>query len=285
MFSVVVCVHNGEPWLAEQLEALSRQDFADDWELLVVDDRSTDGSARTAEAWRTRLPLRVVPVTSGRGLANARNIGALTAVGEYLLFCDADDVADERWLGEMAAASSSADLIGGHMEEALLNDESIRSWRMAFTPGSLPIAFGRWPCPAGANFGMRASLLTSLGGFTAELATGEEADVGIRAHLAGHPTVYVPDAVIHYRHRAGLRPLARQAYRYGLGNVVLFERHRSAGLKETSYPAIAATVARVAKGVPGAIVDGRRRGAWIRYVAYLAGQMVACVRLRVRWIG
>jgi glycosyltransferase involved in cell wall biosynthesis len=285
MFSVILCVHNGEPWLSEQLASLARQTFVGDWELVVVDDRSTDGSGAVANAWADRLPVRVVNVESGAGASNARNVGSQAARGEYLIFCDADDVADEQWLESMAVASEAADVIGGGIEEVLLNDESIREWRTPFTPGKLPVAFGRWPCPPGANFGMRASLLVDIGGFDPLLPTGEEVDVAIRAHLAGHPTLFVPEAVMHYRHRGSMRQLARQSYRYGTGNVQMYQRYGAQGVAPTPVGDIAKSFLRLAKGVPGAVVSRRRRGSWIRYASYLAGQSVGCVRYRVRWIG
>ena len=84
-FSVVVPVYNGESTLADCLSALRTSRFSD-FELLVVDDGSTDNSVQIAEDAAARV-LR----TGGRkGPAAARNLGADQAVGEFLLFIDAD---------------------------------------------------------------------------------------------------------------------------------------------------------------------------------------------------
>jgi hypothetical protein len=95
----------------------------------------------------------------------------------------------------------------------------------------------------------------------------------------------VPDAVIHYRHRPGLRPLARQSYRYGIGNAELFHRFRSSGLEPSPFGALSGSIWRSLRGVPKAIVNPRKRGAWVVFVSYFAGQLVGGLRHRAIWIG
>lgn len=102
-FSVVMPVHNGGAVFERCLEALGASTFAD-YELLVVDDGSTDGSPQAAERHGARL-LR----TGGRwGPGRARNLGAHEAVGEYLLFLDADCEVERETL-EHAARALAAD--------------------------------------------------------------------------------------------------------------------------------------------------------------------------------
>ena len=84
LISVVLCCHNGARTLTEQLAALARQDYAGAWELVFVDDGSTDESAAIASSWADRLPLRIVPTGEPGapvGLASARNIGGHAARG------------------------------------------------------------------------------------------------------------------------------------------------------------------------------------------------------------
>lgn len=84
-FSVVVPVYNGESTLAACLSALLESRFSD-FELLVVDDGSTDNSVEIAET----AAARVLHTGGRKGPAAARNLGAARAVGEFLLFIDAD---------------------------------------------------------------------------------------------------------------------------------------------------------------------------------------------------
>src|SRR5688572_23841155 len=83
--SIVIPVYNGGNLLKRCLTALHQSAYTD-WELIVVDDGSTDGSDALARQFGAR-----VVATSGRlGPAAARNLGARLARGEYLYFIDAD---------------------------------------------------------------------------------------------------------------------------------------------------------------------------------------------------
>jgi glycosyltransferase involved in cell wall biosynthesis len=104
--SVVVTSFNGRPFLAEALESvLAQQDTS--WELFVVDDGSTDGSAELAQQYARRHPERIRylqhPGHVNRGTSASRNLGARHAQGAYLAFLDADDV----WLPEKLAEQTA----------------------------------------------------------------------------------------------------------------------------------------------------------------------------------
>lgn len=84
-FTIVIPVYNGGLSLHRCLQALAGSSFQD-WELLVVDDGSTDGSASLARTFGAR----VLETTGRVGPAAARNLGARSARGQYLYFIDAD---------------------------------------------------------------------------------------------------------------------------------------------------------------------------------------------------
>lgn len=85
--SVILPVCNGGPALARSLLALGTTDFSGTWELIVVDDGSTDDSASVAQASGARVLTTARPRS---GPAAARNLGAQHAAGDFLLFLDAD---------------------------------------------------------------------------------------------------------------------------------------------------------------------------------------------------
>ena len=99
ILSVVIPTMNKAPLLARTLEALSRQLLAAPlaWEIVVVDDGSTDETARLLADWATSTnpPVRVATPPHNVGRAAARNLGARTARGRWLLFLDDDIVAPE----------------------------------------------------------------------------------------------------------------------------------------------------------------------------------------------
>jgi glycosyltransferase involved in cell wall biosynthesis len=84
-FSIIIPVYNGGDQFLRSLAALPRSNFSN-WELIVVDDGSTDGSAAIA----ARFGARLLQTAGRQGPAAARNLGARLATGIYLFFVDAD---------------------------------------------------------------------------------------------------------------------------------------------------------------------------------------------------
>jgi len=93
--SIITPFLNAERFLAESVDSVLAQ-TRDDWELLLVDDGSTDRSRAIAISYATEHPdrIRVLahPGEEHRGASAARNLGAAHAHGEYLAYLDADDV-------------------------------------------------------------------------------------------------------------------------------------------------------------------------------------------------
>lgn len=91
MISIIVPVYNGERYLAECIDSVLGQTFAD-WELIIVDDGSTDGSGAIADRYcRHDDRIRVIHRVNG-GMSVARNTGIESVSGEYVYFLDCDDI-------------------------------------------------------------------------------------------------------------------------------------------------------------------------------------------------
>jgi len=90
-YSILVPAFNSEKTLARALDSLSQQSFGD-WEALIIDDASTDGTAEMAEAYAARAPrFRVLRQLKNAGPAASRNAGIEHARGEWIALLDADD--------------------------------------------------------------------------------------------------------------------------------------------------------------------------------------------------
>ena len=98
--SIIIPAYNMEDYLGKCLDSVIGT--AGDYEIIVVNDGSTDGTQAVAEAYRARQPalIRVIRTENG-GLGAARNVGMDAARGEYLLFLDSDDYLAEGALPEM----------------------------------------------------------------------------------------------------------------------------------------------------------------------------------------
>lgn len=90
IFSVIVPIYNVEKYLIECIESVLLQDF-NDYEIILVNDGSTDGSAKICDNYAEKYShIRVIHKENG-GLSDARNFGIKQAKGDYLMFLDSDD--------------------------------------------------------------------------------------------------------------------------------------------------------------------------------------------------
>ena len=115
--TVAICTWNRAPLLRRTLESIAAVDVptGHTWELLVVDNASTDDTPRTLAAFRDRLPLRVVHEPRP-GVSNARNTAVDAARGEVIVWTDDDVLVDRAWLrayDEAITAHPDAVFFGG----------------------------------------------------------------------------------------------------------------------------------------------------------------------------
>jgi hypothetical protein len=225
--SVIVCTRNRAGPLARMLASLAAADrpagFA--WELVVVDNGSTDATAAVLENVAARLPL-IAAAEPLAGLSHARNRGVGVARGRYLIWIDDDVVVEPGWLAAYADAFRrwpEAALFGGKVLPVL--EAPVRPWFAAcaaeladllagrdFGEAPLPLSLAEDRLPFGANFAVRAAEQRrfaydpALGVAPGRARVGEETEV-IRAILAaGGSGRYVPGAAV--RH---MIPPARQS--------------------------------------------------------------------------
>jgi GT2 family glycosyltransferase len=159
-------------------------------------------------------------------------------------------------------------------------------WRPRATPGRLPEPLGLLPSPIGANCGLRAQTYRDAGGFDPAFAgAGEETDLFFRVALAGHPAVYVPGAVVAYRHRAGLRDLLRQWRHYGRARAQLVARYQHLGLRPERPLDVLRTCAWVLAHSVDLVRGADARVRYLRMLAHLLGQLEGSRRHRVLHLG
>lgn len=98
-FSILVPVYNVEKYLEQCVESLLSQTYEGDYEIILVDDGSTDSSGKICDRYAEKNPDRIKVVhKENQGLISARDVGIKEAKGEYSLFVDSDDFAEEALL-------------------------------------------------------------------------------------------------------------------------------------------------------------------------------------------
>jgi glycosyltransferase involved in cell wall biosynthesis len=281
--SVILCVRDGAATIGAQLGALAAQECPCEWELLVVDNGSTDGTREIVAEWQAQIPnLRVVEALEKPGLGYARNVGAAAALGEVLAFCDADDVADRGWLAGLIAGAREADLVAGGLELELLNDPVTvkwRDWPMDDLQAG-PHALGR-PYAMGASFAVRRSAYESVGGCDEVFVIcGDDVDLSWRIMRQGGSIVFRPDAVMHYQLRSDLRGMVRQRYRYGEIHALLRRKFTDA-VPPPRWAERWPTYRSLMLYCWHPLADRERRGVWLGTAGYCAGRIRGGVRYRV----
>jgi len=208
--TVVVCTYNRSRMLIDALESLLRQEIGDAfrWEILVVDNASTDDTpaAVAALAARVTTPLRHV-VETRRGVVPARNRGVAEARGEWIAFFDDDQLADRRWLGELRDEAQRRKVlcVGGAVALALPEGCTRRLAKFARillseTVGlDAPAHYDLKLTPGTGNVMIHRSVFEKVGGFDeAYHLRGEDTEFFRRVFFAGIEARYTPAAVIHH---------------------------------------------------------------------------------------
>ncbi len=279
-------MRNGGALLDEQLAALARQRIDRDWELVIVDNGSTDDSMRRVEKMADEFAhLTVVTANERAGLSYARNEGTKAARGAVIAFCDADDVVRPDWLVSLSEQVKPGTLVGGALAYDRLNDPVTAFWRDLDGPMSeLPIWFRHRPVVMGANFAITKADLERLGGFD-ETFTGssDEVDLCYRAYDNGIEVAFAPDAVVDYRLRNTIRAAARQQNGYGRANALLYRKHRATipapRPGELLYP-----YWRLLRCLHHLVRGRALRGHWMCDAAYRRGRLSGSLEARVWFI-
>jgi glycosyltransferase involved in cell wall biosynthesis len=282
--SVVMPARNAESTVGGALAALSTQVSAVPWEIVVVDNGSSDSTSRVVASWSSRLPdLRIV-ACDRRGANAARNTGIRASRGELILCCDADDEAAPRWLEAMVDALQSFDLVGGCLDVDRLNPSFVAETRVNPVNGSLPVA-GGLPYAVGASMGFHRLVFDRIGGFDEDFVFGgDEIDFCWRAQRAGFRIGLAPRAVTYYRFRTGMWAYYRQYRRYEVGAAQVCAKHVELG--HLARPAVASQVKSVLRRSRAALRVDRfvrrdERWAYVYRVAVFVGSLEALARYRM----
>jgi glycosyltransferase involved in cell wall biosynthesis len=282
LISVVMPVLNGEAHIAEQLEALAGQTYRGEWELVVVDNGCRDRSMQIVGEWAPKLPsVTIADATARRGLNLARNAGAAAAKGDFLAFCDADDVATPGWLAAMARTAADADIVGGRLEWETLNDPVVLAWRPQSPMTDLIVDHGFLRYAPGGNMGVWAGVAREIGWDDRFQFGSSDHGFAWNAQLAGYRLAYAPDALMQQRFRTTIWGMARQHYRYGRSAPQLQRAFCGAGLEPPDNRQAMREWRRLAVSIPDLWASREDRGRWVRTAAVRLGRLTGSVRARV----
>jgi GT2 family glycosyltransferase len=208
--SVIVVGYNGQQYLAQCLPSLLGG--ADrDYEVVFVDNASTDGSADYVQ--RTFPHVRVLRNETNLGFGGAANLGAREARGKYLAFLNQDTLVEPGWLTALTAALERDRQVGLVTSKILLLDrpDAINTCGNDVHCTGLALCRGMGQASntcaeleevqavSGAAFAISKDLFHRLGEFDGTFFMYmEDTDLSWRARLAGHRCLYVPESVVYH---------------------------------------------------------------------------------------
>ena len=217
--SVVICSYNGARTIRECLAALQRLDYPD-FEVIVVDDGSTDRTGAIAAEFGVRLIS-----TQNNGLSCARNRGLEASTGEVVAYLDDDAFPDPHWLTYLAATFLSTTHVGvGGPNIAPAGDGPIAD-SVANAPGNpthVLLTDQEAEHIPGCNMAFLKTCLQAVGGFDPQLrVAGDDVDVCWRLQQCGWTLGFSPAAVVWHHRRDSLRGYWKQQHGYGKAEALL----------------------------------------------------------------
>ncbi len=213
--SVIVVTWNRRELLAECLQSLAAQTLLP-VEIVVVDNGSTDGSVEMVKLFQ-KVPIRLICNTENHGFCAANNQGFAAASGDLFALLNNDAVADPDWLAELAQAfGTGREQVGMAASKILVYSQRDKIDKVGHLiywdgqnrgRGSGETDIGQygnveevlWPDGCAAMY--RRELIDEIGGFDEDFfAYADDAELGLRARLAGWTCLYMPAAkVFHHR--------------------------------------------------------------------------------------
>ena len=232
--SVVVCSHNGSRTIRECLERVQELDHPD-YEIIVVDDGSTDDTGALARECGVR-----VIATDNQGLSNARNTGLSAATGEIIAYIDDDAYPDRHWLSYLAGAfRRSAHAAIGGPNYPPPRDGPVAECVAHAPGGPVHVLFSDQEAEhiPGCNMAFRTSALRGIGGFDSQFrVAGDDVDVCWRLHEKGLTIGYCAAAVVWHHRRNSIRAFWKQQAGYGKAEALLAQKWPEKVQQGRSHP-------------------------------------------------
>ena len=215
--SVAICTWNRSRLLKQTLESIAatNRSSIDSWELIVVDNNSTDNTREVVTGFSDRLPIIYVQETE-QGLSASRNRAIESVTGDLIVWTDNDVIVDANWLRAYQSAANrypDSAFFGGVIRPVFESpcpawlEETWQKCKGVYAVrdlGKKEFEFQPNQFPYGANFAVRANVQrqfrfdTSIGRVSGGLVGEEEIEMLRRVTAAGHVGTWIPSAKLQH---------------------------------------------------------------------------------------
>lgn len=236
--SVIIPAYNAEKTLYSCLSALHDQSLPKrDYEIVVVDDGSTDGTSKIAKEFNVKYLFQ-----TNKGPATARNKGVHVAQGNIVLFTDSDCIPDHNWIQEMVRPFGNPDVVGvkgtyktkqtdlaARFAQAEFEDryDLLRKSPSIDMIDTYSAAF-------------KKDVFLKIGGFDEDfpVANNEDTDLSYRLASSGYKLVFNPKAFVYHTHPDTFYKYLNLKFWRGYWRMIVYRRYPNKAVKDSYTPAI-----------------------------------------------
>ena len=230
-FSIIIPVYNRPKEIDELLESLTKQDFSEDFEVLVIEDGSTEKSDEIVERYTSNLNLKYF-FKENSGAGASRNFGMQKASGNYFIILDSDVIVPNQYLLEVKKAleNNFTDAFGGpdaaHKNFTILQKAINYSMTSVLTTGGIrgkKQAVGKFQ-PRSFNLGLSKKAFEKTQGFS-QMKNGEDIDLTFRLWENGFETQLIEEAFVYHKRRSSIKQFFKQTYGFGTARPILNKKY------------------------------------------------------------
>lgn len=220
-FSIIVPVYNRPQEIEELLKSLVKQDFKDDFEVIIVEDGSQDASDKIIEKYSKSLKMHYF-FKENSGAGASRNFGMQRASGNYFIILDSDVIVPPQYLSEVKKTlqENYTDAFGGpdaaHKSFTALQKAINYSMTSVLTTGGIrgkKKGVGKFQ-PRSFNLGISKEAFEKTNGFSM-MKAGEDIDLTFRLWEKGFETQLIENAFVYHKRRSTISQFFKQTFAFG----------------------------------------------------------------------
>ena len=226
-FSIIIPVYNRPKEIDELLESLTKQDFTNSFEILIIEDGSKESSDIIVQNYKLQLDLKYF-YKENSGAGASRNFGIKKATGNYFIILDSDVIVPKVYLSEVnnALEANYTDAFGGpdaaHSSFTSLQKAINYSMTSVLTTGGIrgkKQAVGKFQ-PRSFNLGLSEKAFEQTAGFS-KMKNGEDIDLTFRLWEKGFETQLIEKAFVYHKRRSTIPQFFKQTFGFGTARPIL----------------------------------------------------------------
>ncbi len=243
-FSIIIPVYNRPNEIDELLESLTQQDFQENFEVIIVEDGSSQKSDEIVKNYSKSLNIRYF-FKENSGAGNSRNFGMQQSLGNYFIILDSDVILPNQYLSAIKKSLeiNFTDAFGGpdtaHKSFSPLQKAINYSMTSVLTTGGIrgkKQAVGKFQ-PRSFNMGISKNAFEKTNGFS-EMKIAEDIDLTFRLWENGFETQLIPNAFVYHKRRSSLRDFFNQTYKFGKARPLLNQKYPKSAKITYWFPSV-----------------------------------------------